>query len=60
MTTTNCYLIEFLNLDGTFQYETFMAEDQYEAVDIFSGDFPKCVPYNIFMQVNGWRKDEDE
>lgn len=55
----NNYMIEFLNLDGAFQYETFMAEDQYEAVDIFSGHFPKCEPYNVFMQVNGWRKDDE-
>jgi hypothetical protein len=52
-------MIEFLNLDGAFQYETFIAEDQYEAVDMFSGHFPKCEPYNVFMQVNGWRKDDE-
>ena len=55
----NSYMIEFLNLDGAFQYETFMAEDQYEAVDIFSGHFPKCKPYNVFMEINGWRKDDE-
>ena len=49
---TNCYLIEFLNLDGAFQYGTFMAEDQFEAVDIFDRDFPKCTPYNVFLQLN--------
>ena len=55
----NNYLIEFLNEDGAFQYETFLAEDQYEAIDIFSGHYPKCAPYEVFMQVNGWRKDEE-
>ena len=58
-TTTNCYLMEFENLDGCFQYETFLAEDQFEAVDIFSGHFPKCEPYNVFLQLNQWRKDND-
>jgi hypothetical protein len=52
-------MIEFLNLDGAYQYETFMAEDQYEAVDIFSKHFPKCEPYNVFMEINGWRKDNE-
>jgi hypothetical protein len=55
----NNYLIEFLNEDGAYQYETFLAEDQYEAIDIFSGHYPKCAPYEVFMQVNGWRKDEE-
>lgn len=55
----NNYMIEFLNLDGAYQYETFLAEDQYEVVDIFNKDFPKCEPYNIFMQVNGWRRDNE-
>ena len=56
---TNCYLIEFLNLDGAFQYETFMAEDQFEAVEIFNIHFHKCEPYNIFLQLDQWRKDND-
>jgi hypothetical protein len=52
MTTTNCYLIEFENGDGCFQYETFLAEDQFGAIDLFNRDFPKCVPYNVFKQLN--------
>jgi len=56
---TNCYMIEFLNLDGCFQYETFMAEDQYEAIDMFESDFPKCEPYNVFMQLDRWKKEEE-
>jgi hypothetical protein len=55
---TNCYLIEFLNLDGAYQYESFLAEDQYEAVNMFSGAYPKCEPYNVFMQVNGWSENK--
>jgi hypothetical protein len=55
----NCYMIEFLNLDGCYQYETFMAEDQYEAIDIFSGHFPRCEPYNVFMQLDGWKREEE-
>jgi len=56
----NNYLIEFLNQDGAYQYETFLAEDQFEAVDIFSGHFPKCTPYNVFLELNQWRKDDDQ
>lgn len=48
---TNCYLIEFENKDGCFQYETFLAEDQYKAIDLFDRDFPKCIPYNVFLQL---------
>lgn len=55
----NNYMIEFLNLDGAFQYETFIAEDQHDAIDIFSGHFPKCAPYNVFIEIEGWRKGED-
>ena len=56
---SNCYLIEFLNLDGAFQYESFIAEDQFEAIDIFSGHFPKCTPYNVFLELDQWRKDDE-
>ena len=31
----NNYMIEFLNLDGCYQYETFLAEDQFDAIQIF-------------------------
>lgn len=48
---TNCYMIEFLNQDGVYQYETFLAKDQMEAVKIFSKNFPKCKPYNVFLQL---------
>lgn len=56
----NNYTIEFLNLDNCFQYESFMAEDQYEAVDIFKNDYPKCKPYSVFMEVYGWQDRETE
>ena len=56
----NNYMIEFLNLDGAYQYETFLAEDQYEAVDEFKVHFPNCEPYEVFMQVDGWRGDNNE
>ena len=55
----NNYMIEFLNLDGAYQYETFLADDQYEAVELFKTAFPRCEPYEVFMQVNGWRKDDE-
>jgi hypothetical protein len=48
---TNCYLIEFLNRDGAYQYETFLAEDQMGAVELFSKDFPRCTPHNVFLQL---------
>lgn len=51
----NNYLIEFLNLDNAFQYESFMANDVDHAVEQFSKWYPKCEPYNVFMQVNEWR-----
>lgn len=59
MTTTNCYLIEFENLDGCFQYETFMAEDQFEAVEIFDAHYPKCTAYNVFLQLNQWSNNNE-
>lgn len=54
----NCYMIEFINLDGCYQYETFLAEDQHEAIDQFKKGFTKCEPYAVFMQLHGWDKNE--
>lgn len=56
---TNCYLIEFVNLDGAYQYETFLAEDQFEAIEIFRDEFPKCEPYNVFQQLHQWEQNDD-
>jgi hypothetical protein len=47
----NNYLIEFLNQDGAYQYEAFLANDQMGAIKMFSKDFPKCTPYNVFLQL---------
>ena len=54
------YMIEFLNLDGCYQYETFLAEDQFDAIQIFKEQFPKCDPYAVFMEQNNWKTSENE
>jgi len=56
----NNYMIEFLNLDGCYQYETFLAEDQFDAIQIFKKQFPKCDPYAVFMEQNNWKTSENE
>lgn len=51
---TNCYLIEFIDYDGSYRYLTWMAKDEMRAIELFQKDFPKCEPWNVFLQVDNW------
>ena len=53
----NYYLIEYHHTSEGYKYEEFLAEDQFEAVELC-----KAIPFcdyiqNVYMQVKQWERE---
>jgi hypothetical protein len=56
----NYYLIEYHHDSEGYKYEEFLAEDQFEAVELC-----KAIPFcgyiqNVYMQVKQWEREEED
>lgn len=53
----NYYLIEYHHNSEGYKYAEFLAEDQFEAVDMCMAD-PFCnYVQNVYMQVRQWERE---